>query len=496
MKRGFLPILFIVLVLIAGLKTNGQTTASYSYSVLSGTYTSITAIGSTVTGAPSGNIAGPALDQTVQNIPIGFNFTFCGVVYNQISVNNHAFISLANSGTVGAFVNTPANIVGPGVLMAYWFDLGGTGTNGFYVTTGTFPNRVFTVQYTNMQPTPGWTPGSSGLGSFQIKLYETTNVIEYWYGACSLAGTSATIGIANSTTDYHTVNFPGFATATPGGWTATHNVAPSSGTILRWAPCPVTVSATNTGPACPGNPVTLNGVSSGISYVWSGPAGFTSTLLSPTIPSLTAANAGTYTLVASNGTCTMSTTTTVGVSPGPPAFTITPATSVVCGPPQMLTAPPIAPADVTTTYNSTGAFGVPDGSAGGVTNNIAVSGIPGSATIVDVAVKLNNVAMTWDGDLTFGILAPSGANLNLVDRRGGAGDNFINTNISSLGGTGFGAGAPPFTGTFAADATVGTGPTGFFSNVGTWPPLFATPNGNWTLCARDWVATDAATVNS
>jgi hypothetical protein len=95
-------------------------------------------------------------------------------------------------------------------------------------------------------------------------------------------------------------------------------------TILLTSPalCASTLSATasNSGAACPGSSVQLRASSpTGTAYNWYGPNGYTSTLQNPTLPSLTAAMAGTYTVLVSNGTgaCPGTASTTVAVSPSP-----------------------------------------------------------------------------------------------------------------------------------------------------------------------------------
>jgi len=320
--RKLLLLLFVMVLLQPALKIYGQTAASYGYTVLSGTYTNIAATGTIVANPPPGYALGTlvsGIDITVQNIPIGFAFNFCGINYTQLSASNHCLISLANSGAA-TYTNISGNIPGPGFLMAFWDDMNGSGTHAYYQTTGIAPNRIFTIQFSDMRGNVfPWTSGT-GSGSMQIKLYENNNVIEYWYGPGTLAGLTATIGIANSTADYKTVN-PGFATATGGSFYTMHASPPVNGVVLRWALCPVTASASNSGPVCPGGNVTLNGITTGTSYSWAGPSGFTSTLLNPVLGGITASMAGTYTLTATDGACTLQATTTVTLSTTPPVIT-------------------------------------------------------------------------------------------------------------------------------------------------------------------------------
>lgn len=72
---------------------------------------------------------------------------------------------------------------------------------------------------------------------------------------------------------------------------------------------------------CTGSALNLTsdfaGLASGISYNWTGPDGFASTLKNPSISNVAAANAGIYTVTASNGTVTAKQTQNVTVNPIP-----------------------------------------------------------------------------------------------------------------------------------------------------------------------------------
>ena len=208
--------------------------------------------------------------------------------------------------------------------MPYWDDLNGFGHIAYYQTTGTAPNRVFTFEWN------GWgVYAGTGTGNFQVKLYEGTNVIDFCYGASTYSGNSATIGIANSTTDYKTLNNSSAAPVASGA-TFTTSVAstPANGQVYRWTPCTVTVTAANDGPTCPGGTIHFTGTSSGTSYTWTGPGGFASSVLSPTLSGINAG--GTYVLTASNGSCSVSASTIVALNPAPPVPVVTPSVATIC----------------------------------------------------------------------------------------------------------------------------------------------------------------------
>ena len=117
-----------------------------------------------------------------------------------------------------------------------------------------------------------------------------------------------------------------------------------------------------------------------------------------------------------------------------------------------------------------------------------------------------NINHTWVGDVDVNLRAPNLAILNLVGgldggTGGNATDNFTNTAFSSLGGSTISGFAAPRTGTCAAEARAGFGPTGFMQTVNTWAGLVppATPlaaNGQWTLAAGDFAGGDVGTITN
>ncbi|WP_345080343.1 hypothetical protein, partial [Nemorincola caseinilytica] len=333
MKR----VLFSFFVCLGGVFSSivgyGQTPSLYNFSAFSSPYVSIAG-----TGTPASISAD---DITQQNIPIGFTFNYCGTNYFQLAACSNGFLNFANS-IDDPFTNILANIATTGWILPFWDDLHGGGHVAYYQTTGVAPNRIFTFEWNNFHH---WSTGAAGgNANVQVKLYESSNVIDFCYGVFSLSWPSdpgATIGITNSggTPGVNRRTLPNFGPSpAPVGPFQVIAAYPANNQVYRWSPCSATVSASNSGPVCPGGSVTLTGVAGGgaTSYVWSGPGGFSSTSLVTTV---SPAVAGTYTIVVSNGTCTTSTTTVVTVNPAPAAFTITPSVVTMCGPAQALNAP-------------------------------------------------------------------------------------------------------------------------------------------------------------
>lgn len=272
-------------------KTFAQGPASlYGFTAISGTYTPIT--------GGTGVAAVQTDDGTSAAINIGFNFNYCGTVYTQIKANANCWITFNTATTSTQWTNTLANLTTEQIkpaLLPFWDDvagwvLGANASNASYLLTGTAPNRVFTFQYTNWQfPRNGQT--SPPTYNLQVKLYETTNVIEYIYDRIPPVTTGfsgVTIGIADGTAvpTYLTLNN---SSATPVAssttFTTTINDLPAAGQIYRFTPptpCATTANLPTTGTVtgtpgvfCLSGNVTLNFTPNivmppltGITYKW------------------------------------------------------------------------------------------------------------------------------------------------------------------------------------------------------------------------------------
>jgi|GEM_PF-1808531 len=103
--------------------------------------------------------------------------------------------------------------------------------------------------------------------------------------------------------------------------------------------CPYTISVpASLGPVCPNASFSLSGVTTtATSYSWSGPGGFTSTALAPTVSGISGTS--TFTLTVTDGSCATTELTTVLTRTPPPAPTMSPTDTAICsGSSVMLTA--------------------------------------------------------------------------------------------------------------------------------------------------------------
>ena len=141
---------------------------------------------------------------------------------------------------------------------------------------------------------------------------------------------SSTLGSTPAHLDPCAISYPGISL---NYWSGT--VVDYRANIL--SPCPFTASV-SAGPAvCPATPFPLTATTTATTYSWSGPGGYTSTSLNPTVPGL--AIAGTFTFTATDGTCTLTQTVTQNLLPAAFPPVVTPSPVTICnGSSQTLTA--------------------------------------------------------------------------------------------------------------------------------------------------------------
>jgi hypothetical protein len=149
-------------------------------------------------------------------------FTFFNQAVTHFSVNNNGLLQFFTSAS-GTGSNAYSNVSIPdpatpnGFATAFWDDLYPAATTTIrYETSGATPNRVVTVEWFDAAPYAAGAAGPERL-TFQVQLYETSNVVEFHY--CNLAantgsmntvtGAGASIGIeslAGNSGTQHSVN--------------------------------------------------------------------------------------------------------------------------------------------------------------------------------------------------------------------------------------------------------------------------------------------------
>jgi GEVED domain/Secretion system C-terminal sorting domain len=177
--------------------------SNYAFAESAGSYAALAGTNSTATSD----------DGTQDGIPIGFSFTFGGVPYTHFCISTNGWIKLGNATTViGGFSysNALSNTAVHRPLIAALWDDNHRNTGALtYSTTGAAPNRILTVDWNNVNIGGGGSTSATDVASYQIKIYETTSVVEIIYSnTLALAGSlSASVGLNDNTS---------FLSVTPG----------------------------------------------------------------------------------------------------------------------------------------------------------------------------------------------------------------------------------------------------------------------------------------
>jgi GEVED domain/Secretion system C-terminal sorting domain len=219
---------------------------NYAFHAESGTYTPL--VGGTVAVITSGDFD----DGFSNGLPIGFTFTYNGAAYTTISASANGWAALGVNITLTTSTTNLTTGANRPKLAPLYEDIHlVNNANLTYATTGVAGSRVFILQYANcLWDFAATTPSIS----FQVKLYEGSNVIEFVYqqesGSVELNNSGgASIGI--STTATGSGSFLSLSDAGPNPSvsstieTLNIGVRPATGQIYRWIPyCPA--SAVNT----------------------------------------------------------------------------------------------------------------------------------------------------------------------------------------------------------------------------------------------------------
>lgn len=240
--------LLIALMLTFVTGSYAQSASSYTFASSSGVYADNSGAATLLPLVRADTYISPA-----QNI--GFNFVYEGVTYTQFKMSSNGFISLNMTGTSSLTANdfSTANTASRPIIAPLWDDLDGATpatSIASYELTGTAPNQVLTVEWKNWEW--NWNSGATPVISFQVKLYESTNVIEFIYRqeATAVATGSASIGIGSATGSgagsYLNVTNVAAPAVSSTVSTTNINTKPATGQIFRFSPPPV-CSGTPTG---------------------------------------------------------------------------------------------------------------------------------------------------------------------------------------------------------------------------------------------------------
>ncbi len=436
LKHLFVSGFFIVFFLNSNVvftQTYTQSTTTYSWDAVAGTA-----------------VTGTSCDDCRYAIPLPFNFTFFGTVYTagtNVDVSTNGWLSFTTPQASSYWTNAclPNAAAPMNLVAAYWDDIAfysGCGSASWkYQTIGTTPNRRFVITWNNFVSSSDYTWYCTNYVSTEIKLFETSNIIEVHVKESNLypSTTSGTIGIQN-------------ATGSAPAYQAVCNSNPGSLSAWRWTPTvtnTITTSTTIAGsPFCDGGavsvPFTSTGTFTGNTYTaqlsnsagsFASPTSIgtlvsnaNSGTISATIPGGTAAGAGYRIRVVSSSPVVTGTDNTVNLTVNnvPTVAAIGGGAASVC---VSTTTPAFTDATAGGTWsitNGTGTASITAGgvvtglTAGSVTVNYAVTNGCGTTTVTK-ALTVNNppAVAAITGGATNVCGSPSGSTPAFTDATAG-----------------------------------------------------------------------------
>jgi cysteine-rich repeat protein len=178
-------------------------------------------------------------DEDIVQMPIGFDFNYLGAAVTDVFVVSNGYIAFEQPTSANYSNTTIPNAASPNAYLAWWYDdldfgrvFPGVTTSATTQLTGTAPNRVRVLTFENV--------GRYGFGAdgtvitAEVRLYETTNVIEVHYG--TVTQTTMTTSNYSATVGYETTMGLGGAHTIACGSTCNTTANWPTSTIYRYTP--------------------------------------------------------------------------------------------------------------------------------------------------------------------------------------------------------------------------------------------------------------------
>jgi hypothetical protein len=322
-RLNWLSYVSLFLMLLSFALTQAQSTANYAFSTNTSGSLALDSNGNAIdltAGATA--LVAAASDQGVSAVTnIGFNYIFNGVLFTQFTASANGVMQLGGTAVSGSTYVTSGGTVALPKLSAISSDaITASVADGGGITSkliGTAPNRCLVVQWVSYL----YWLNTASPATFQVRLYETTGVVEYVYGAMPVGSgiyssgytTGFSVGtaanqLASVATSTNAVSYTAF---TANMYTAAtnitnlHSTTNGSRTIYRFTP-PSTVAgdvSTLTFTAVTANTTTVNFVDNatnetGFLVLRATDAAFTQNISISSVASTTSAGTGTaYTSV-------------------------------------------------------------------------------------------------------------------------------------------------------------------------------------------------------
>jgi hypothetical protein len=226
----------LLLLIVFTSPIHAQSLNNYFFSSISGTFSYLP-----LTATSPALSSGSLNEGLYSSIPIGFDFFYLGRKITTVQTSTNGWMVLgSNQSNVAVAANNLNSFSLPNDLLApLWDDLDLASGSFRYQTSGVAPNRIFTAEWRNVE----WNWNSNtAVVSFQVKLFETSGIIQFEYAQEPgiVSGASATIGIRgldfSSTNGFISLNSAlTNPTSSTSNSTNTINTKPATGQIYRFS---------------------------------------------------------------------------------------------------------------------------------------------------------------------------------------------------------------------------------------------------------------------
>jgi hypothetical protein len=295
MNKLIAKLLLGVLFVLGNVSMYAQSTANYTSPPTASATLATGSLALDMNGNTVDMTTGTSLSQSggVDDSPsgifnIGFDFWMYGNRFTQFSTTSNGLVALGSSILSGTVYTPAGGTTTTPILAALGGDLYvGAAGKIHYKVVGTSPNRCLVIEFNTMAVTYS-TSAADAVSTYQVRLYETTGVIEFVYGAMvrtagtaggdvcatgfsvgSVANTTASVTTSTNTTNNGaTFNTNTYAVSS-GAITNLNSAANGSRRIYRFTPPGTAGHATITSLAAPTGPLTFSSITTtGMTVNW------------------------------------------------------------------------------------------------------------------------------------------------------------------------------------------------------------------------------------
>ena len=280
LQRLFCSLVFFCIFIVTN---HAQTASTYVFSQSTNAYTALTSPTSISFGSTTTTWDDNVQPVLFSSVSPAFAFSYNNVAQTSVSVNSNGFVTFGSTAsTTTGYSAISSTTAYNGAIAAFGRDLINNSQTIKWGVEGASPNRIFVIQWDQARRYSAGGIAGDNL-NFQIRLSETTNVIEIRYGSCVATNTTSYTGQVGlrgaAATDFNnrssTTSWAAtlLGTANTATVTTLNTIMPASGLTFRYTP-----AVPCTGAPAPGNT---------IASATSGCVGYTPTLsLQNVVPGL------------------------------------------------------------------------------------------------------------------------------------------------------------------------------------------------------------------